>query len=295
MNNISDKVLISEIRKRFKEKDQMLFELRMTMKKLEEVNKKLEDSERLKSNFISNIRNEINNPLASIMSFAGTLRNNPDIEINSIRSIAKYIYEDSFYLNFQMKNIFAAADIEAGESALYVSAVNIPELIRETLSSFHHQVEENKLAVDIEDHIEKDSLFRTDPDKLRLIVSNLISNAIKFSPESSTAKVSARMSNNLLNISVTNNGPIIEGNDLNRIFDRFVQLDTGSSKHYSGQGLGLSVAKAYSELLNSHIAVCSDADKGNTFTLTIAEMETTPESGIVAAGNELFFFEEEKF
>lgn len=294
MTDIPDNVLIGEIKKRFKEKNRMLLEVRMAMRKLEEVNKKLEDSERLKSNFISNIKNEINNPLASIMSFAGVLRNEEGIEISDVRSIAKYLYEDSFNLDFQLRNIFAAADIEAGESGLCVSSINIPDLVRETVSFFHHQIAEKKLNTDFEDCMEKDILFKTDPDKLRFIVSNLVSNAVKFSPASAIIKLAVRMSDKLISISVNNIGPGIKGNDLNRIFDRFVQLDTGSTRHYSGQGLGLSIARAYAELLYGHIAVCSDNDKGNTFTLFIPEILESSESGVVPAGNELFFFNEEE-
>ena len=294
MTEIPEKVLISEIRKRFREKDRMLLELRKVMKVLEGVNKKLEDSERLKSNFISNIKNEINNPLASIMSLAGVLRNEAALEISDVRSIAKYIYEDSFNLDFQLRNIFAAADIEAGEAAICLSSINITDLVRETVSSFHHQIAEKKLDTEFNDWTGKDSLFTTDPDKLRLIVSNFLSNAIKFSPSSSTIKLTVSMSDRFVNISVNNTGPEIKGDDLSRIFDRFVQLDTGSTRHYSGQGLGLSIARAYAELLYGHIVVCSDKDKGNTFTLVVPEILKSSESGVVPAGNELFFFNEEE-
>ncbi|MGD0281591.1 MAG: sensor histidine kinase, partial [Dissulfurispiraceae bacterium] len=106
MSEHSDIELIEEMKKRFEEKNRALHDLRMMTRKLEDVNRKLQESEALKSNFLSNIRNEINNPLTSILVVAAEIAAVQGAGCEECISMAGIIYKEAFDLDFQLRNIF---------------------------------------------------------------------------------------------------------------------------------------------------------------------------------------------
>src|SRR4051812_17813672 len=113
--NISDEQLISLLTERLQRKKRELKEDDALLREVHLLSNKLKRSEALKSNFLSNIRNEINNPLASIVGLSRVLKSDQIISAEKLKRTASMIYHASFNLEFQMRNIFAAADIEAGE------------------------------------------------------------------------------------------------------------------------------------------------------------------------------------
>ncbi|MBI5894160.1 MAG: HAMP domain-containing histidine kinase, partial [Deltaproteobacteria bacterium] len=243
MNNLSDsdKELIEGLVNRLSVKDKAINDLTVVTKKLETLNNKLLDSENTKSQFLSNIRNEINNPLASIMGLSKIISTSEGLLNPDIISMGNAIYKEAFNLEFQMENIFAAAEIEAGEAALSVSNVDIKSLIQHTIDSFNHWACEKKIkvALNLIDYIKKgESFFKTDPKKFQLIVSNLLANAIEYSFEEGQVDVKIWKNGDSLNTSIKDNGIGIDEKDHRIIFDRFRQLDTGLTKSHRGHGLG---------------------------------------------------------
>ena len=116
-------------------------QLRKLMKTLEEVNKKLKEAESLKTNFLSHIRNEINNPLTSIMGLSEQIIHGSNLNPDTIQKTAEMIYSETFDLDFQLRNIFVAAELEAGEHIMNVSNVDVNALIQSTITSFRHKAE----------------------------------------------------------------------------------------------------------------------------------------------------------
>ncbi len=293
MIKLSDGQLVDELKRRFQENKRALYDLKIMTKKLNLLNKKLQESEALKSNFLSNIRNELNNPLASIVGLSAQLISGSSLDKKTILTNAELIYSEAFNLDFQLKNIFEAAEIEAGESSLDIANVDICEFIRNTIESFHYRTAEKNVSVSFHRECSgKKSLFRTDPAKLDLIVSNLLSNAIEFNRKKGRITIKAGIRNNKLTISVQDSGIGIRKSDQGIIFDRFKQLETGVTRRFRGHGLGLSVVKSAIEILRGSITVSSSKNKGSTFTITIpaAEME---EKIFSAARNEYIFEEKE--
>ncbi len=147
MKNISDKELVGEINRRLDEYNRTLHDLKILTEKLETVNAKLQESEATKSDFLSNIRNEINNPLTSIMGLSRHLQDGTHNK-DELMSITQSIYNEAFDLDFQLSNIFIAAEIEAGESPVGIANVEVERFFRRIIKAFSHKTEEKGLDVE---------------------------------------------------------------------------------------------------------------------------------------------------
>ncbi len=297
MHKLKDRDLMSELKKRFEEKDRALHDLRVATINLEKVNEKLQESEALKSNFLSNIRNEINNPLSSMIGMAKRLVSGKSLTKKDVSSMASVIYIEAFCLDLQLRNIFTAADIEAGETDLKLSSVNVTMLLQNVIDSFEQMIKEKKVSVTLKPgppiKNEKGLLFSTDPEKLQLIFSNLLSNAIEFSHKKGTVAVKVGKEKGRLAIAVKDRGIGIRKADQDVIFDRFRQIDTGMRKSHRGHGLGLSIVKALVELLRGDISVSSARNKGSTFTFRIPESGKHEEMETFSEFGNVFLFSEE--
>ncbi len=297
MNKIKDKDLMTELKKRFEEKDRALYSLRAASRNLKDLNQKLRESEEMKSNFLSNIRNEINNPLSSIIGLSKTLSLGQELSGKDVTIMAYMIHMEAFYLDHQLRNIFAAADIEAGETKLTRSHVDIVALINNTIESFRQSMREKELKLNFK-HVSLDGNkegadFQTDPEKVQLIFSNLLSNAIEFSKRGGVIEVNAQKKGDRLSISIKDQGIGIEKSDQKTIFDRFRQLDTGTQKSHRGHGLGLSIARALVELLKGDISVSSAKNKGSTFAFSIAGSDVDTDADTFSEFGNVYIFEEE--
>ena len=291
MQQLSDEELLKELADRVEEKNRALFDLRMTTKRLEDVNRRLVESEALKGHFLSNIRNEINNPLAVIIAMAGEISAGIARDPTECRTLAAAIQSEAFTLDFQMRNIFCAAEIEAGEAIPTAAQVDLRALVAATVSSFGPLAAAQGLELrtswegaGVETH------FCTDPAKLQLIFANLLSNAVKFGGTGTAVRVVVCREAEGLRLSVEDRGIGIDPADHAAIFERFRQLEGGLVKGYAGHGLGLSIVKALLELLGGSIAVDSAAGRGSRFTALIPESRGAGGEDVFAdAGNEFFF------
>ncbi|MBI5409488.1 MAG: HAMP domain-containing histidine kinase [Nitrospirae bacterium] len=294
MHKLTDSELIDELKKRFDENEKALNALGVVNRKLEDVNKKLQESEALKSNFLSNIRNEINNPLTSILCTSKMLSAGEALDGETIASLADGIYTEAFNLDLQLKNIFAAAELEAGETFPNISKVDIDMLITGTVELFVHKAAAKKINVSFDSLYEAGSrsYFITDPEKLQLIIINLLSNAIEYSRERGEVELNVSVQEKNLIISVKDYGPGIDKSNQGIIFDRFKQLDTGASKSHLGHGLGLSVTKALVEMLNGTISVESEKGRGATFAFSIPEADIEDQADVFSGSGNEFIFEE---
>ncbi|NOZ69576.1 MAG: HAMP domain-containing histidine kinase, partial [Deferribacteres bacterium] len=208
MGRLTDSELIEELDRRFKENKQAFDALRVVTKKLERLNKKLQESEALKSNFLSNIRNEINNPLTSIICMSKELISPESLDKETVSSIAAMIHSEAFNLDSQLRNIFVAAEFEAGEAVLSISRVDIDMLVNGTIELLRHKAEKKIITVDYIPLGESgdESCFNTDPEKLQLVIFNLLANAIEYSHEGGRVELKAWRQDGHLNISVKDHG-----------------------------------------------------------------------------------------
>jgi len=296
---ISDELLINELKKRIEGYKQAVNRLNELNLQLIDVNKKLAESEALKSHFISNIANEIVNPFSAILGLANSIIIENTSDLPRIKKMSALIYKEAFNLDFQLKNIFVAAEIEAGEITPQISQVNILEVIKGLLDSFKHEIDNKAIQINFplpsDTQSNTEILFKTDSEKITIILSNLISNAIKFNNNQGKIDIVIQNKNKILTINVIDNGIGISAENQKIIFDRFKRLDNGINSLNRGHGLGLSINKALLEMLDGKITVKSSSESGTDFEIQIPESDKEVDQ-YSTEGNELFFGDDnEKF
>ena len=176
-----------------------------------------------------------------------------------------------------------------------VSNLKVDLLIEGLLESFIPETTKKHLNFEFikEESEEDDFIFKIDSEKLKLILSNLVDNAIKFSKNNKII-VKRWTEENQLFISVQDFGIGISEKNQKIIFDRFKRIDSGINSVNRGHGLGLSINKALLDFLNGEIHIDSKKNTGTTFTISIPEPDEDPEA-FSADGNELIFGDDEIF
>jgi len=270
MTKLTDDELLDELRLRFRLNKKNCTELEKLNDELVKVNSKLEESESLKSHFISNITNEIVNPFSSIIGLSSEILKSKNINVDKVKYLMSLIHTEMFHLDFQLKNIFAAAKIEAGVSQPEYVLASLRDVVNDAFEVFSIEAENRKieLKVEIEDGVER---FVTDAKKIVHILTNLISNSIKFSPDQSVIKVVASVENSNLHLSVVDEGIGISKASQKQIFDRFKRLEEDINSVSRGHGLGLSVVKSFIEILGGSINLESSVNEGTKVNLLIPE------------------------
>lgn len=276
--NSSDKQLLKELKNRLEQHADIQKKYEELQQEYQAMSKRLKDSEALKSHFISNVTNEIVNPFTSIIGLSKAILSVDKQEWKKIVSMVALIHNEAFNLDFQLKNIFTAAKIEAGEILPNVQKVHIRQLIQSVIDSF--TVVTRKMGIEIEFDYEiqlgfgeKDYYFNTDAEKLKQIISNILNNAVKYSYKDSKVIVKTWIDDDLLFISIQDFGTGISEKNQNIIFERFKRLDTGINSINQGHGLGLSIAKALLDVLEGTIDIKSVKGEGSTFTISIPRLK----------------------
>jgi len=241
------------------------------------VNQKLHDSEELKGHFISNITNEIVNPFASILALAQNIKQLKEGDMTHAHRMAELIFSEAFHLDFQLKNIFAAALIEAGKVDLKRTSFR-PEDIGEELSRyFQDSLSKKQIRLSFESlnaqSPDEPILFVSDKEKIDLILKNLVSNSIKYSPEQSVIDLKIVFNKGRLSVEVSDHGKGINTADRKVIFDRFKQLDEKINSINTGHGLGLSIVQSYTEILGGKVSLDENYHEGLRIVVSIPESD----------------------
>ena len=298
MSKLTDEELINELRNRFRMNRESLEEMQELNRELRVVNKKLEESESLKSHFISNITNEIINPFTSILGLSKTILAVKKEDWKKVISMVSLIHSEAFNLDFQLRNIFVAAKIEAGEIFPEILNVDLKILVNNVIESFRIEAQKKTLKFELSfecaPNHEEGFYFKTDPEKMKLILANLLSNAVKFSHEGGKIEIRVWNENIITHFMVRDFGTGISESNQQIIFDRFKRLDTGINSLNRGHGLGLSINKALIDMLNGTIDIKSKMSEGTSFTVSIPEHPGVTE-GFSTDGNEFLFDKEDVF
>jgi len=297
MSNLSDRQLLKELRTRLESSKKAQEELKALSKDYQEVSRKLSESESLKSHFISNISNEIVNPFTSILGLSKAILSVEKNDWKKVVSMVALIHSEAFNLDFQLKNIFVAAKIEAGEVAPNITKVNIRSLLQNVIESFNIVSRKMGIHIDLQYNVDygfgKNLYFKTDSEKLKLIMSNLINNALKYSYKDSKVIIKISIEDDILHISVQDFGTGISEKNQKIIFERFKRLDSGINSINRGHGLGLSITKALLDVLDGDIMIDSKKGEGSTFSISLPEAKNIIE-GFSGEGNDIFFDDDDE-
>jgi signal transduction histidine kinase len=288
MQNVSNTNLLKELAKRLSENSsiQATEEIARLEEETRQLGMRLRESENGKSQFLSNVRNEINNPLASILGLAASITGLTSEE--KIRHMSELIEQQAAELNFQMRNIVMAAEIESGELTKICSRVDIGSLVENQVESLKHRI--NTHGAHLELNLEQHLKFRTDSNILQIICLNLLANAIEYCGSNKIVMIDVMRKDNHLELSVRDFGSGIDPSVQAELFQRFKQGETGLRKKHCGHGLGLCIVKELTNYLDGQIEFHSTPGHGTAFRLTIPEMAVADlVANEVIFGNEVLF------
>ena len=258
----------AELMEQRRELSEQARELTAQNVELEVQKKYLDESNKLKTTFLSNMSHELRTPLNSVIALSGVLTrrltgNIPEEE----HSYLNVIERNGKQLLSLINEILDLSRIESGREEISINQFNPKDLIEEVVELIHPQASAKgiELQYKTEDglaHIESDYV------KCRHILQNLVSNAVKFTENGGVA-VEAKADESTISIIVADSGIGIDKKHLPFIFDEFRQGDGSNSRKFGGTGLGLAIAKKYAEMLGGKIEVKSQPGEGSVFTLVL--------------------------
>ena len=223
-----------------------------------------EESDKLKSAFLANLSHEIRTPMNSILGFI-TLLQEPDLTKEEKDEFARIVKQSGERLLNTMHDIIDISKIEARQMTISYQDVNINDLFAMLYKIFNPDVTAKSLTFVKPEKMGSDLMWiKTDKDKISSILTNLIKNAIKYTNAGNIEIGCERKSWSFL-FYVKDTGIGISPDKCQSIFNRFVQADVSNTRIYEGSGLGLSLSKAYVEMLGGKIWVESKLDIGSTF------------------------------
>ena len=227
-----------------------------------------EESDRLKSAFLTNMSHEIRTPMNGILGFTELLRE-PNLTSDEQKDYIQTIQISGARMLNTINNIVDISKIESGLITNDIKETNINEKIEFTYKFFKPEVEIKGLQFLFKNGLPtKEAIIKTDNEKVYAILTNLVKNAIKFTYEGSI-EFGYVKKGEYLEFFVKDTGVGIPRKQHQMIFERFRQGSESHSRSYEGSGLGLSIAKSYVEMLGGEIWVKSEEGKGSTFYFTI--------------------------
>jgi signal transduction histidine kinase len=243
---------------------------KMAENQLIDAKERAEESDRLKTAFISNISHEIRTPINHIMGFLELLSID-DIDAETRNEYRNIIYNSSQSLLNSIENIIDIAKIKSGQIKLKTNKVNVNEMLKSVAKLSEEIVKKNnKQNLEIRTNLPDDSddyHIQIDDYRLKQIIKNLVENAIKFTNEGYVEFGYKQSKNGHLYFYVRDTGIGISQEDFDHIFQNFRQIDYRNTREVEGSGLGLSISKGLAELLNARLELRSVIGKGSVFSL----------------------------
>lgn len=233
---------------------------------------KAEESDRLKSAFLANMSHEIRTPMNGILGFTSLLKQAKG-SIEEQREYINIIEKSGFRLLNIINDIIDISKIESGQMKLKIAPTNIDEQLKYLYDFFKPEAERKGLAFLLKKGLcAESSIINTDGEKIYAILTNLIKNAIKFT-DKGVIEVEYFCKDNNFEFLVRDTGIGIPKDRQAAIFERFVQADISDKRAYQGAGLGLSITKAFVEMLGGKIWVESEEHVGSVFHFTIPAVQ----------------------
>lgn len=235
---------------------------------LRETNAQLSRASQFKSEFLAQMSHQLRTPLTAIIGFCEVLTQGMDGELSrdQAQDISE-IHKSGLVLLELVNDILDLSKIEAGQVEIAFQEVDLPAVVDQVIASMRHIAESKalKLTSDLSSEVSK---VTGDPGRVREILTNLVSNAIKFRPAGSVA-IRSMPAGAMAEISVLDTGIGIEPAAHQRIFEEFRQASDKISQTYGGTGLGLSIARKLVELQGGQMGLESQPGKGSRFWFTL--------------------------
>jgi signal transduction histidine kinase len=247
-------------------------------RELEQEEARKEELDRLKNEFVLTASHELRSPLTSVQGFAELLMLDKDSLTPRQRETVEIILDNCRHLVRLLNDLLDLARSDAGRLAIHPQPTEVAPLIEDVTRTMRAQTEaaNQSLSQEIQPGLPPISV---EPDRIRQILVNLLTNAHEYSPEGASIGVAARADGAEVEISVSDDGPGIPTEQLDRIFERFTRGDAGLTQRVGGTGLGLAVSKSLVELHGGRITAESTPGRGATFRVRLPVAAAAPVDG----------------
>lgn len=284
----SDDQLLEEIKRRFEEKAASINEMEFMTKKLLDLNEKNKQAQDVKSKFLSLIKNEFNNPMSSLLNLVNMM--NKKSQDEKVKELSSMMNMELLKLDFSLKNIFSASEIEAGEIANDYSVVDVEAIYNEVVEYFSYLIEDKQLKVNYDSKCDEEII--SDSQKINMILLNLISNACEYSYNEAEIDVVLGCNEKNYVLVVEDTGEGVSHDHAKDIYNRFSHFESGNTRRTAGLGLGLSVTRGMAEALNGSIDNITKNGK-TVFMVTIPKVDKSELELSQGIGSNEFIFEDD--
>jgi two-component system phosphate regulon sensor histidine kinase PhoR len=225
--------------------------------------------EEMKNDFIGNMTHELKTPISTI-ALSSEVLSDPAIihEPERLAGYARIIRAENERLRVQVERVLQLSSLESGELHLKRESLDMHNVLREVIASFALQLNERKGTLTLDARADRPVIVG-DTLHLTNLLFNLVDNAVKYSTDTPTVRITSENTNGKLRIAVQDNGIGIARDDIKHIFERFYRVHTGNVHNVKGFGLGLHYVQQIAEAHGGHVSVQSEVGKGSTFTLEL--------------------------
>ena len=255
---------------------------------LEKANRELKKLDQLKSDFIASVSHDIRTPLNSMQeSIALILDGVVDVQQEKGKRVLEIAKRSIGRLSVMINDLLDFSKLEAGKLRLHIESCDVQILIDEVLGSLKSLADKKKVKFHF-DPLNEFPKVACDPERMIQVLTNLVGNAIKFTPENGTISVFlVQALNDRVQIVVADTGIGIAKEDLGRVFDRFEQVKGANPKDVKGTGLGLSICQELIKLHNGDIWAESELGKGSRFIISLPIRQNATKADISFVGERL--------
>jgi two-component system phosphate regulon sensor histidine kinase PhoR len=223
--------------------------------------------ERVRTDFVANVSHELRTPLTAIKGFAETLASSGFEDRQRAEHFVAIIDRQAERLSRLISDLLVLSDLELGKSPLRIRTVALRHAAQEVAELLDEPARRGGVTVRVE--VGPDIVVACDPDRLAQVLSNLLDNAVKYTPAGGSVVVSARAVGDEAEITVADTGTGIPAEDLPRVTERFYRVDKARSREFGGTGLGLSIVKHIVQAHGGRLAIDSRLGVGTTVRVTL--------------------------
>jgi signal transduction histidine kinase/DNA-binding response OmpR family regulator len=231
-----------------------------------------EGASRAKSDFLARMSHEIRTPMNGVLGMAELLRHSPALDDRQ-RRYAVTIHQSGTALLQIINDILDFSKIEAGKLTIETARFCIRDIVEDAAEILAERAHSKGLELICDIPVQMETRVSGDPLRLRQVVINLVSNAVKFTEQGEikikVGSVDAGLHNSSFHFEISDTGIGIKPENCATIFESFAQADISTTRQYGGTGLGLTICKQLVELMGGHIEVASTPGKGSTFTFSV--------------------------
>ncbi len=248
------------------EKAEYYADLEQKLRELQNAYARLETLDLMKSNILATVSHELRTPLTLIKGYANTLFEHwEDFPSEERLHLEEIVNSRIDKLNGLINNLVLAERLQSAGVDPDRNVIDLVAVVDSVIRGFQETEAESRI-VRLGD---MEVVGRVDPEMVEIVISNLLSNALKFSPDGGTVTVTLSSTPNRIEVAVADQGIGIPPEEIERIFDRFYQVESSSNRRFPGIGLGLFIAKQLVRSMRGDISVKSEEGKGSTFTFWI--------------------------